>query len=85
MRERAVEQFEAGELDLTERNHAAGINAGLKAQALIDKREQSKKKSTQSEALVALLAALRGEGFVEPPKQLNDPNVIEGVAVEIED
>ena len=83
VRERAVEQFANGELDLTLKDHAAGINAGLKAQAILDKREATQKKHTQADALVALLAALRGEGY-RPVALLEDPNVIEGQAVEVD-
>lgn len=66
VRERAYEQFENGELDLTLKDHAAGINAGLKAQGILDKREQQQKKHTQADMLVALLGALRGEGYMLP-------------------
>jgi hypothetical protein len=66
VREKALQQLESGELDLTDKDAVPGINAGLKAQALIDKREQGQKKQTQAEALVALLAALRGEGHMLP-------------------
>jgi hypothetical protein len=75
VRERAVEQFTNGELDLADKDHAAGINAGLKAQALLDKREATNKKNTQADMLVALLGALRGEA---PVALLEDPSVIPG-------
>lgn len=67
VREKAIQQLENGEIDLSDKDTVAGINAGLKAQALIDKREQGQKKQTQAEALVALLAALRGEGHAALP------------------
>lgn len=76
VRERAVEQFQNGELDLTFKDHAAGINAGLKAQAILDKREASQKKHTQADMLVALLGALRGEGG--PVALLPDGKTVEG-------
>jgi hypothetical protein len=83
VREKAVEQFEAGELDLREKDHVAGINAGLKAQAIIDKRELLNKRNTQADALLALLGALRGDPY-EAPLQLDDGLTIEGEAVEVE-
>lgn len=83
VREKAVEQFTNGELDLTDKAHAAGINAGLKAQKLIDDRDKREKKQTQAEALVALLSALRGEGH-RPVALLDDPNVIDGEAIVVE-
>lgn len=81
VRDKAAEQFEGGELDLSEKDHVAGINAGLKAQAILDKREQVGKKQTQAETLVALLAALRGGGV---PLALDDGMTIDGEAVEVE-
>lgn len=83
VQERAAEQFEAGELDLANKEHAAGIGAGLKAQAIIDKRELAQKKHTQAEALVALLAALRGEGH-GPVALIEDGMTIEGEAHEVD-
>ena len=59
------------------------INTGLKAQKLIIDRESKDKRHTQAEALVALMAALRGEGH-GPVALLDDPNVIEGQAVEVD-
>ncbi len=82
VRERAAEQFESGELDLTERNHAAGIAAGLKAQAIIDKREVVNKKHTQADALVALMAALRGEGHRALPDPVAPPDAIDVTPIE---
>jgi hypothetical protein len=80
VREKAIQQLESGELDLTDKDAVPGINAGLKAQALIDKREQAKKNTTQADMLVALLGTLRGD-----VPMLEDPSVIEGTAVEITD
>jgi hypothetical protein len=82
VREKAVEQFEAGELDLTDKDHAPGISAGLKAQALIDKREAGQKKQTQAEAFVALLSALRGE---DPVALIEDGLTIEGTFEDLTD
>ena len=62
---------------------APAINVGLKAQAILDKREQTQKRHTQSEALVALLSALRGEG--RPIALIDDPMVIDGTAVVLAD
>lgn len=57
------------------------LNTGLKAQAVLDKREQVAKKQTQAEVLLGLLAALRGEG--RPVAQLEDGMTIEGTAREV--
>lgn len=79
VQEKAVQQLESGELDLMDKNAVPGINAGLKAQAIIDKRELGVKKHAASEMLVALLSALRGES---PVREL-EPPTIEGQYIDV--
>jgi hypothetical protein len=80
VRERAADMLEAGQLDLADKDKVPGINAGLKAQAIIDKKEVQRQKQSAADVLIALLGALRGE----PPLQLESGDVIDGTAVEIE-
>ena len=56
------------------------LGTALKAQALEDKRELAKAKGGAVQVLTALLAALRGE----PVLLLEDGNMIEGDAVEVD-
>lgn len=82
VQEKAIEQLESGELDLRDKDSVPGVNAGLKAQAILDKREDRNKRNTQSEALVALLAALRGDPY--EPLMLDDGMTIDGEAIELD-
>jgi hypothetical protein len=83
IRDKVAMRVETEDFDVLDRNVAAGLGAGLKAQALIDKRDAREKKMTQAEGFLAILSALRGEGH-GPTVLLEDPNVIDGVAVEID-
>lgn len=81
VRDKAAEQFELGALSLTDKEMVPGISAGLKAQAVIDKREQVAKKQSGEDVLLALLDALRG-GRRPEPVLLEDPTIIEGTFTE---
>ena len=80
VRDKAADLLEDDKLDLTNKDTVPGINAGLKAQAALDKREANRPKQGLADVLLALLGALKGE----PPKQLTEGEVIEGSAVEVE-
>jgi hypothetical protein len=81
VRDKAYDQLEAGDLDLADKDQVAGINAGLKAQALIDKREAIKAKVGTAELAWALLGML-----TSPPElpQLEDGLTVEGTFQEVE-
>lgn len=83
VRDRAVEQFEAEDLDLRNKDSVPGISAGLKAQSIIDNREKVKSRGGSAELAFAILAMLRGEA--PPPLAVEDGRTIEGVAVEVDD
>ena len=82
VRDRVLEQVEDESMDIMDPRAQAAIGSGLKAQALLDKREQQQKKHTQADALVALLGALRGESYTPP--MLDDGMTIEGEAHEVD-
>jgi hypothetical protein len=81
--ERVAEGLEDGTLDLRDKNTVPGINAGLKAQALKDKREQPK--TTPQAILIfnarSILHITDPDRF--PAPQLPDGTTIEGTAVEL--
>ena len=81
VRDKAADLLENGELYLTDKDKVPGINAGLKAQSVIDRREVVAKKQTKADVLIALLAALRGESI---PAQIGPGVIIEGEAIEID-
>lgn len=60
------------------------VGQGLKAQGLIDKREQLDKKLGIQAGAIALQAWIAGLGQTAPPPELDDGNTIEGEAVEID-
>ena len=82
VRDRAVEQFDLGQLDLRNKDAVPGISAGLKAQSILDTREKTKSKTQTAELAFAILAMLTGHA--PPQLALDDGNVIEGEAYEIE-
>jgi len=82
VRNKALEQFENEDLDLTNKDHAPGINAGLKAQALIDGREKQKSKQANAQLAFAIIQML--QGGVPDPLLLDDGN-IEGEFAEVTD
>jgi hypothetical protein len=85
VQERAVEQFEDGELDLANKDHAAGIKAGLQAQAILDRREAVKGKNAFAELGRGLLAMMLGEAMPAPAPALDDGLTVEGEFSEVGD
>lgn len=83
VRDKASDQFEAGHLDLTDKDTVPGITAGLKAQGIIDAREKQKAKQGNAELAFAIIAML--SGVSQPPLALDDGLTIEGTATEVED
>lgn len=83
VRDRAAEQFEKGGLALTDKELVPGINAGLKAQGIIDGREKIKARQGNAELAYAILAML--SGAPQTPLELDDGLTIEGTAIEVED
>jgi hypothetical protein len=81
VRDRAADMFESEDLDLRNKDHVAGINSGLKAQAILDAREKVKAKQGNAELAFAIIGMLTGQA---PPAQLEDGNTIEGEAVEVD-
>lgn len=82
IRDKAIEQVQSGELDLTDKDQVAGINAGLKAQAILDKREVFKAKAGTAELAWALLGIFGQQ--TPPPPQLDDGRTVEGTFEEVE-
>lgn len=73
-----------GSIPILDKDFAPALGAGLKAQALIDKREQSKAKLGLAAGYLGLQLLLRG--VKEPqaePVLIDDPNTIDGEAVEV--
>lgn len=84
VRDKASEQFEAGQLDLRDKDSVPGVTAGLKAQGIIDSREKIKARQGNAELAFAIIAMLTG-GAPQPPLELDDGLTIEGTATEVED
>lgn len=63
---------------------APALNAGLKAQGMLDKREQVNKKLGIAAGALSLQMWLAGLHDVAPPAELDDGNTIDGDAVEVE-
>jgi hypothetical protein len=83
VRDKAYEMFEQGTLDLAQRNHAAGITAGLKAQGLLDKREEKKSAEASAGLAFAIIHMLTGQ---QPePLALDDGRTIDGEAIDVTD
>lgn len=76
IRDKAMEQLEKGELDLSSKDTVPGINAGLKAQALLDQREKQKSKQQNAELAFAIIAMLGGTQPAVP--MIEDGLTIEG-------
>lgn len=83
VRDKAVEQFEADDLTLTDKDTVPGITAGLRAQGILDARARTQQKSGMAEIGRALLDLLSGR--VSQPLALDDGLTIDGEAEEIED
>ena len=81
VRDKAAEQFESGELDLSDKNLVPGITAGLKAQAIMDGREKMKSKQANAQLAFAIIQML--SGAVEP-LQLDDGLTVEGEYEELD-
>lgn len=81
VRDKAVEQLDAGQLDLRDKDTVPGINAGLKADAILKKQDAQKRKMGHEDVLASIIVALRGEG--KPIAVLDDGMTIEGTAVEV--
>jgi len=76
IRDKAYEEVEKGRLTLDNKNLVPGINAGLKAQGIIDGREKVKSKQANAELAFAIIAMLGGG---QPaPLQIEDGNTIDG-------
>ena len=74
VRDKAIEQFENGEITLADKDYVPGINAGLKAQALIDGREKVKSKQANAQLAFAIIQMLQGGETL----QIEDGLTIEG-------
>jgi hypothetical protein len=85
VRDKAVEQFEAGHLDLTDKDTVPGIKAGLGAQSIINK-EAAAQKNVSIEIGKALLQLISGAvAMDDDPLLIDDGLTIEGEAVEVDD
>lgn len=83
IRDQAYTQVENGALDLTDAKLVPGINAGLKAQSILDQREKQKTKQQSAELAFAIIQMLSGSA--PEPKQLEDGMTIEGEYAEVDD
>lgn len=80
----AVEPMTGEAMLLFGKDMAPAINAGLKAQAMLDKREAVNKKLGIAAGALSLQMWLAGLNEAPPPPELDDGNTIEGEAVEVE-
>jgi hypothetical protein len=86
--EKAVEGLEgvSGEgMLLMGKELAPAINAGLKARAILDKREQAQAKLGLAAGALSLQMWLAGLSEAPPPPELDDGHTIEGTAVDVTD
>lgn len=83
IRDSAYTQVENGELALNDAKLVPGINAGLKAQAILDQREKQKTKQQSAELAFAIIQMLSG-GATQAP-QLEDGLTLEGEYEDISD
>ena len=83
IRDAADAQFEQGDLLLGNKDHVPGINAGLKAQAIIDGREKQKARAQTADLAFAIIAMLTGGA--PPPRLIEDGRTIDGEATEMEE
>lgn len=79
-----VEDTPAEGLVLMGKEFGPALNAGLKAQAMLDKREAANKKLGIAAGALSLQMWLAGLGEAPPPPELDDGNTFEGEAVEVE-
>lgn len=82
VQEEAADLFENGELELTNRNHVAGIQAGLSAQSILDKREAAK--DPRIGLFVLMLGGPDGSLALAPLALSDGEEVYEGEAVEVD-
>lgn len=80
----AVEPMSGEAILLLGKDMAPAINAGLKSQAILDKREQSQARLGIAAGALSLQMWLNGLRDAPPPPELDDGNTIEGEAVVIE-
>lgn len=82
VRDKAMRAVEAMPDELIlDKGFSSGINTALKAQGLLDKREQARSKQQNAELAFAILALI---GERPAPLQLEDGLTVEGTAVEVE-
>lgn len=79
----AIEDIPGEGLLLMGKEMGPALNAGLKAQAALDKREATNKKLGIAAGALSLQAWLAGLGDRPEPPELEDGNTIEGTAVEL--
>lgn len=77
----AIEDVPGEGLLLMGKEFAPALNAGLKAQAALDKREATNKKLGIAAGALSLQAWLAGLSSAPTPPELDDGNTIEGDAV----
>lgn len=83
IRDQAFNEVENGTLGLSDPKTVPGINAGLKAQAILDQREKQKSKQQSAELAFAIIQMLSGNAPQAP--QLEDGLTIEGDYEDITD
>lgn len=79
----ALEDMPGEGLLLMGKELGPAVNAGLKAQGILDKRDAVNKKLGIAAGALSLQAWLAGLHSVEPPPELDDGNTVEGEAVEV--
>lgn len=80
----AIEDIPGEGLLLMGKELVPAINAGLKAQAALDKREVAHKKLGIAAGALSLQVWLAGLSSAPPPPELEDGNTVDGEAVEVE-
>lgn len=76
IRDKALKMIDDGSLALDHKDLVPGINAGLKAQAILDQREKAKSKQQSAELAFAIIQMLGGQGA--QTLRLDDGMTIEG-------
>lgn len=79
----ALEDMPGEGLLLMGKELAPAVNAGLKAQAMLDKRDSVNKKLGIAAGALSLQMWLAGLHDATPPPELDDGNTVEGEAVEL--
>ncbi len=82
IRDKALAQVDNGLLDLTDKDTVPGINAGLKAQSILDQREKQKTKQQSAELAFAIIEMLGGRA--PAPLQIEDGLTIDGDYEEVD-